>query len=66
MTSIPPWLKKLILLKKLNISKEKYHSSNLWCLIEVGWNSWMGWKNPQNLISPGVGMNGGAEKFPQI
>ena len=31
----------------------------LWCLIEGGWNSRGGWKNPQNLISGGVGINGG-------
>ena len=27
----------------------------LWCLIEGGWNTRGGWKNPQNLISRGVG-----------
>ena len=40
----------------------------LWCLIEegVGIVGQGGWKNPQNLISRGVGINGGLENFLKV
>ena len=39
--------------------------ATLWCLIEGGvLNSQGGWKNPQNLINRGVGLNVGVGKLP--
>ena len=37
---------------------EFYKGITLWCLIEGGWNSRKGWKNPQNLIGGGQSVEG--------